>query len=296
MRRILAGVGVGLAAAAVLAGSNVRPVAAQDDASKPAYYTEKVRPILQQNCGGCHLGNNSRGGLSLATKAGTMKGGMDGIIVVPGDVNSLIVKLIRHEGPADNPMPMPPNGKLSDEDVAVVTRWVKAGAVMPDDTAASMAAAAGMGGGGGGQRYRTPTMTLGPARTMSAAVEAAATKKREHVAICIMDSNGDIVLSVRMDGLANATPIGTAQGKARAVLMFGIPTGVLADATAARKPLPQIVELPQNGATISTMRGGLPIYKDGKMIGSIGVGGSETDQDEPLSELGVEAAGFTSKP
>ena len=126
---------MGVATAAVLAGTGLRSVAAQDAAAKPAYYTEKVRPILQQNCGTCHLGDNHKGGLSLQTKAGTMKGGRDGVVIVAGDpANSLLVKLIRHEGPADDPMPMPPKGeKISDENIATITRWIKAGAAMPDD-------------------------------------------------------------------------------------------------------------------------------------------------------------------
>jgi len=135
MGRILAGVGV--TAVAVLAGLGLRGVAAQDGANKPAFYTEKVRPILQTNCGKCHFDVNHKGGLSLMTKASTLKGGLDGVVIVPGDpANSLLVKLIRHEGPADDPKPMPPNSpKISDEDIAVIEQWVKAGAVMPEDPA-----------------------------------------------------------------------------------------------------------------------------------------------------------------
>jgi cytochrome c551/c552 len=47
----------------------------------------------------------------------------------------MLVKLIRHEGPPDDPKPMPPKEKLSDADIATVTEWIKAGAVMPDDPA-----------------------------------------------------------------------------------------------------------------------------------------------------------------
>jgi cytochrome c len=133
MRRVLAGVGV--IAVAVLAGLGLRGVTAEEAANKPAFYTEKVRPILQTNCGKCHFDVNHKGGLSLMTKASTLKGGRDGVVIVPGDpANSLLVKLIRHEGPADDPKPMPPKSpKLSDEDIAVIEQWVKAGAVMPDD-------------------------------------------------------------------------------------------------------------------------------------------------------------------
>ena len=133
MRRVLAGVGV--VAAALLAGSWLRPVTAQEGANTPAFYTEKVRPILQTNCGKCHFDVNHKGGLSLMTKASTLKGGRDGVVIVPGDpANSLLVKLIRHEGPPDDPKPMPPKSpKISDEDIATIEQWVKAGAVMPND-------------------------------------------------------------------------------------------------------------------------------------------------------------------
>jgi cytochrome c len=107
---------------------------AQDPASAQ-FYSEKVQPVLQANCYSCHGGTSHRGGLSIATKAGMLKGGHDGTVLVPGSPEqSLIVKLIRHEGPKDDPMPMPPNKpKLSDADIAAVEQWVKAGAIMPGD-------------------------------------------------------------------------------------------------------------------------------------------------------------------
>jgi mono/diheme cytochrome c family protein len=99
-----------------------------------AYYNTKVVPIFEANCYRCHGGMNHRGGLSIATKAGMLKGGHDGSVLVPGHPeDSLLIKLIRHEGPKDDPMPMPPKGdKISDADIAVVTAWVKAGAIMPE--------------------------------------------------------------------------------------------------------------------------------------------------------------------
>jgi cytochrome c len=131
MRRILAGAGL-----VVMAGMGV---AVAQDASKPAFYTEKVHPILVTNCGKCHMDVNHKGGLNLDTQAAMMKGGRDGAVIVPGDpANSMLVKLIRHEGPADDPKPMPPKApKMSDADIAVVEQWVKAGAVMPPDPPAA---------------------------------------------------------------------------------------------------------------------------------------------------------------
>jgi len=76
---------------------------------------------------------NHRGGLNMGTRELMLKGGHHGPGVVPGDTaNSWIIKLIRHEGPKDDPMEMPRKGeKLSDSDIAVVEQWVKAGAIMP---------------------------------------------------------------------------------------------------------------------------------------------------------------------
>ena len=103
-----------------------------------AFYTARVQPIFQANCNRCHAGLNHRGGLQMDTQAGLLRGGHHGPALVPGHPDqSLLIKLIRHEGPADDPMPMPQKGKLSDADIATIEQWVRAGAVMPSDTLAS---------------------------------------------------------------------------------------------------------------------------------------------------------------
>ena len=105
-------------------------------AASPEFYTTRVQPILQANCYRCHAGLNHRGGLSMSTQASLMHGGKDGVVIVPGHPEqSLLIKLIRHDGPPNDPMPMPPKGKLSDADIAVITAWVQAGAPMPAATA-----------------------------------------------------------------------------------------------------------------------------------------------------------------
>jgi cytochrome c len=138
MKGIAAGLGL---ACVVLMGWGLKvgtvQAAGQDEASKPEFYTSKVQPIFETNCYRCHGGVNHRGGLSLQTREGMLKGGHDGTVLVPGDpAKSLLVRLIRHEGPANDPMPMPPKSpKISDADIATVERWVKAGAIMPEDAA-----------------------------------------------------------------------------------------------------------------------------------------------------------------
>jgi len=99
-----------------------------------AFYTQRVQPILTENCYRCHGGLNHRGGLSMATRAGLLRGGHDGAVIVPGNAEqSLLIHLVRHEGPANDPMPMPPKSKISDADIATLAQWIQAGAIMPPD-------------------------------------------------------------------------------------------------------------------------------------------------------------------
>ncbi|HZL27805.1 MAG TPA: c-type cytochrome domain-containing protein [Acidobacteriaceae bacterium] len=126
-----------LAAAAIFwQPASVAARAGGVDPASAEFYTQNVLPILKTNCYRCHGAPNHRGGLTMNTQASLMKGGHDGPVIVPGDpAKSLLITLIRHEGPASDPKPMPPKGKLSDADIATITAWVKAGAIMPRDPA-----------------------------------------------------------------------------------------------------------------------------------------------------------------
>jgi cytochrome c len=125
-------IGIGLAVVTVaLTTLAMKPA---DEAATPEFYTTQVQPILQNNCYKCHGGDAHRGGLSLNTRATMLTGGHHGPAIVPGDPStSLLVTLIKHEGKGDDPMSMPPDPrpKLSDTDIATISRWIKAGAVMP---------------------------------------------------------------------------------------------------------------------------------------------------------------------
>lgn len=134
--RGLAAAGLGVASVLLLAGG-LHTVRADENASSPTFYTAKVQPILEKNCYSCHGGMNHRGAFNMATRDAMLKGGHHGSGVVPGDpAGSWMVKLMRHEGPANDPMNMPPapRPKVSDADIATVEQWVKAGAIMPPET------------------------------------------------------------------------------------------------------------------------------------------------------------------
>ena len=86
-------------------------------------FAKDVAPILETRCVRCHSGEKSKGGLSLSTKSGFVKGGDSGVIVVPGKPGeSEIVRLVSGIKPA-----MPAEGPpLSAREVAVLREWITA--------------------------------------------------------------------------------------------------------------------------------------------------------------------------
>jgi glc operon protein GlcG len=130
---------------------------------------------------------------------------------------------------------------------------------------------------------------LATAKKIAAGAEAAAAALNQHIAICIMDARGDLVFFERMDTI-NAIPVTSSQGKAHAVLLFGLPTKQVADAIKAGTPISAMIKVPLAGyGELDIRQGGLPIMKGGKMIGAIGVGGSASESDEQFAQAGIDA-------
>jgi cytochrome c553 len=98
------------------------------NAGTPDYFESKVRPILANNCFGCHT-NTALGGLRLDSSEAMLKGGKRGPAVVPGDPDkSLMIAAVKQ---TDATLKMPQGGKLKEDDIATLEAWVKAGAVWP---------------------------------------------------------------------------------------------------------------------------------------------------------------------
>jgi mono/diheme cytochrome c family protein len=108
--------------------------AAADDAAGVKFFEEKVRPILAQNCVGCHGPEKQKGGLRMDTRENLLKGGKDEDkvikVVEPGDpAKSLIIEAVEYKN-EDLQMPPPKKNvskKLSDEQIATLKEWVKMG-------------------------------------------------------------------------------------------------------------------------------------------------------------------------
>jgi mono/diheme cytochrome c family protein len=99
------------------------------------HFTTAVKPVFRQNCYRCHFGMNHKGGFNLSTRELLLKGGeSDKVVVVPGQPDqSLLLQLIKHQGPAGpngHPGPMPPKGKLSEDEIAAISKWIADGVVM----------------------------------------------------------------------------------------------------------------------------------------------------------------------
>lgn len=141
-------------------------------------------------------------------------------------------------------------------------------------------------------RPQAPTVQLidlATAKKMIAAAEEAATKANAKVGIAVLDANGDLVASLRLDG-ASAQGVTSSQGKARAALLFGLPTKQVQDTVASGKSVQANVTIPPRGAAeLVINQGGLPIIKDGKVIGAIGVGGAASADDERFAQAGISA-------
>jgi cytochrome c553 len=101
------------------------------------FFEAKVRPVLAASCFKCHSteGGKVKGGLLLDSREGWMKGGENGAVIVPGDpTKSRLITAINY---TDGDLQMPPKGeKLSPNEIADLTTWVKMGAPDPRTSAA----------------------------------------------------------------------------------------------------------------------------------------------------------------
>ncbi|HUE13435.1 MAG TPA: PSD1 and planctomycete cytochrome C domain-containing protein [Planctomycetaceae bacterium] len=100
--------------------------AARDDTASVEYFEKHVRPLLVANCYTCHSADtNSRGGLRVDDRNGLLTGGGRGPAIVPGKpAESLLIKAVSHTGA----LKMPPERRLSDENIAILKKWIRDGA------------------------------------------------------------------------------------------------------------------------------------------------------------------------
>jgi len=114
-----------VAVAAIAATACLPTLQAADSApaaSSDATYDQQVKPILEKNCTGCHILGGHSGGLRLDSLSDLMKGGDSGPAVTLGSLSSSSISTAIHY--QDETLQMPPKGKMSDADIAVIDKWI----------------------------------------------------------------------------------------------------------------------------------------------------------------------------
>jgi hypothetical protein len=116
------------------------PATAAEDKPSPAlldFFETEIRPLLSDRCFKCHGNQKPKANLRLTSRAGILQGGDTGPAAVPGKPDqSLLIQAVRHE----NGLKMPPNRRLSQQQIDKLARWVKLGLPWPETPATAAAA------------------------------------------------------------------------------------------------------------------------------------------------------------
>ncbi|MGI9470622.1 MAG: PSD1 and planctomycete cytochrome C domain-containing protein [Rubripirellula sp.] len=126
-----------LALMALLVGA-IPSGADEPQANHLEFFEKEVRPLLVKHCYQCHSVNAKRveGKLLLDSRSAHLLGGDSGEAIVPGDADaSLLIEAVRYES-----YEMPPKGKLPEQDIETLVRWINMGAPWPKEAPPSSTA------------------------------------------------------------------------------------------------------------------------------------------------------------
>jgi uncharacterized protein GlcG (DUF336 family) len=129
-------------------------------------------------------------------------------------------------------------------------------------------------------------VTLNDARRVIAAAEKEAEELGQPMNIAVVDEGGNLVAHVRMDG-AWIGSIDISINKAFTSRAFDIATKDLAAHSQSGGQFFGIHG--SNHGRIMIFAGGVPLKRDGKVVGGIGVSGGSGEQDQAVAEAGAAA-------
>ncbi|MDQ3012728.1 MAG: DUF1549 domain-containing protein [Acidobacteriota bacterium] len=98
-------------------------------------FNRDIEPIFAANCYQCHSAKKASSQLRLDAKTAAMKGGLSGIVIVPG--NSKDSRLVHRILGLNDEARMPMGGQLKPEQIELIKRWIDEGAAWPEDQSAS---------------------------------------------------------------------------------------------------------------------------------------------------------------
>ena len=100
-------------------------------AARPVDFAKDIQPILVQTCVSCHGPEKQKGGIRWDDKAYALKGGDNGVMVVPGkSAESRVIHLVAGLEP-DSIMP-PKGDPLTPEQIGLLRAWIDQGANWPE--------------------------------------------------------------------------------------------------------------------------------------------------------------------
>lgn len=130
------------------------------------------------------------------------------------------------------------------------------------------------------------TVTLEDARRVIAAAEKRAQEINQPMNIAVVDSGGNLVAHARMDN-AWIGSVDISINKAFTARAFDIATKDLAQFSQSGGQFFGIHV--SNHGRIMIFAGGIPLKRDGKVVGGVGVSGGSGEQDQTVAEAGAAA-------
>jgi len=127
---------------------------------------------------------------------------------------------------------------------------------------------------------------LDDAKRVLAAGESKAKEIGQPMNIAVVDGGGNLLAHVRMDG-AWIGSIDVAINKAFTARAFDIATAQLAALSQPKQPFFGIQA--SNGGRVMIFAGGVPLKRDGQIVGAVGVSGGKGEQDEAVAEAAAKA-------
>ena len=129
-------------------------------------------------------------------------------------------------------------------------------------------------------------LTLKDAQTVIAAAEKQADEMGQPVNIAVVDAGGNLVAHVRQDG-AWIGSVDISIKKAWTSRAFDIHTKDLGDNA---QPHQQFYGIHgTNDGKVIIFAGGIPLRRDGAVVGGLGVSGGSGEQDQTIAEAGLAA-------
>jgi glc operon protein GlcG len=133
-------------------------------------------------------------------------------------------------------------------------------------------------------------LNLAGAEKILGAAKRKATAMGLKANIAVVDDGGHLLAFARMDGARPASAY-TAQTKAAAAATFRQETGTLPP-----KGEPDVLlnlslqnAAAASGGKLTTLKGGVPVWIDGQVVGAVGVGGGSGEQDVEVAKAGIQA-------